>query len=131
MLEAVAEGLISRLDAMHALIYADNERAHKIRSFIREHAGSPDLRLADLSLELQLSESHTGRVVHELCGMTFQQLVVKERMRRAQSLLITTNLTLHAIAEQVGYRNGYQLSKAFRQLMGVPPGQFRRTGQPV
>jgi transcriptional regulator GlxA family with amidase domain len=44
----------------------------------------------------------------------------------ARSLILSTPWTLQRIAEQVGFADETQLSRVFRRLIGVPPGQLRK-----
>jgi transcriptional regulator GlxA family with amidase domain len=48
------------------------------------------------------------------------------RMRHAAELLATTDASLAAVAAEVGYANEFALSRAFRRLVGAPPGVYRR-----
>jgi AraC-like DNA-binding protein len=40
--------------------------------------------------------------------------------------LVETDLALAAIASEVGYSTEFALSKAFRRVVGIAPGRFRR-----
>ena len=48
------------------------------------------------------------------------------RMQLAADSLTTTDGSLAEIAVLVGYANEFALSRAFRRIVGVPPGVFRR-----
>jgi AraC-like DNA-binding protein len=48
------------------------------------------------------------------------------RLRRAAELLATTEHTVGAIAQQVGYQNAFVFSNAFTKWIGWRPSQFRR-----
>ena len=47
------------------------------------------------------------------------------RVTLAADLLRSTDLTIEAIAHQVGYSNGFALSVAFQRLRGVRPSAHR------
>jgi transcriptional regulator GlxA family with amidase domain len=51
------------------------------------------------------------------------------RMRRAETLLATTDASLAEIAAQVGYAHEFALSRAFRRHTGSPPGVYRRSAR--
>ena len=42
--------------------------------------------------------------------------------------MTTTNLKVYEIACQVGYNDNAQFYRAFMQVTGVPPGQFKKRG---
>lgn len=62
-------------------------------------------------------------------GMTPMRYVTEWRMQEAVDLLQTTELSIAAIAEQCGYTSEVAFRKAFRAVVGVPPGRFRRAGR--
>ena len=51
------------------------------------------------------------------------------RMQVAIDLLTTTDTSVAGIADSVGYQSEAAFRNAFRKLVGVPPGQVRRTGE--
>lgn len=50
-------------------------------------------------------------------------------MRVAGRLLRETGRTVMDVAVELGYENGSKFSSAFRDVMGVSPGEYRRTTQ--
>ncbi|QJR37517.1 AraC family transcriptional regulator [Gemmatimonas groenlandica] len=48
------------------------------------------------------------------------------RMQRAMRLLTESDATLERVATDVGYRDAFSFSKAFKKLVGVSPGEFRK-----
>jgi AraC-like DNA-binding protein len=123
-LETLAYGLMMRLERMQEDSAADRTRMARVRRFLRYRAGEP-VRLADLAAELHLSESRTSHVVSEMFGRPFQELLQEERINRARTLLLSTDLTAGQVARRVGMPNEYHFNRTFKRLVGVPPGQFR------
>ncbi len=52
--------------------------------------------------------------------------VTATRMRLAAERLAANDASLAAIAAEVGYATEFALSRAFRRLVGEPPGVYRR-----
>lgn len=81
------------------------------------------------SLELAalacISESTLRRLCQSVLGRSPLEQVAFLRMRHATSLLMTTDLSVGEIAEQVGYSNPLAFSTAFKRVMGVPPTHAR------
>jgi AraC-like DNA-binding protein len=48
-----------------------------------------------------------------------------KRLLRAAEQLITTDLPIKAIAEDLGYRKPFDLARAFRKRYGLTPSRFR------
>jgi two-component system response regulator YesN len=47
-------------------------------------------------------------------------------MKKAVQLLSGTELTIHEIAERVGYETQHYFSTAFKKVNGVSPNQYRK-----
>jgi AraC-like DNA-binding protein len=54
-------------------------------------------------------------------------LPVRSKARRSKSRLLGSNdQTLEQLATEVGYRDAFAFSKAFKRALGVSPGEYRR-----
>jgi AraC-like DNA-binding protein len=59
-------------------------------------------------------------------GASLQQLKDEVRLEKAKDLLWRTARPVKQVAATVGFRNEKSFARAFRQWMGVSPGEFRR-----
>ena len=100
-------------------------RKAAIMQFLKYNASRP-VRLADLARALALSASRTSHLVTVLCGMSFQDLLMRERMARAKLLLAYSDHSVKEIAQLVGMPNEYYFNRAFHKFAGLPPGKFRQ-----
>lgn len=85
-------------------------------------AVAPTLR--DVALLLNSSPATLKRQLQRE-GTSYGFLKNKDRFGRVKRLLVDTDLSLRAIANQVGYSDASNLSKAFRSRFGTTPKQFR------
>lgn len=60
-------------------------------------------------------------------GLTPKQYHLQMRHRRAQDLLANTSLTLHEIADALGYDTAFHLSADFKKRTGEAPDSWRAT----
>lgn len=60
-------------------------------------------------------------------GASLQQLKDQVRFERAKDLLYRTGQPMKQVAAAVGFRNEKSFARAFRQWVGVSPGEFRGT----
>ena len=81
--------------------------------------------LADL---VGLSVEHTCRTFRRTVGMPPLKWQAHKRMERARELLTTTNSSITSIAQRVGYTGQSAFGAAFREIVGVSPGRYRRFG---
>ncbi len=84
------------------------------------------LALDDLARAAELSRAHFARAFHAAAGITPMAFLRHRRMQRARELLLTTDLPLADVADQVGYPDRFHFSRVFRASCGSPPGRLRR-----
>jgi AraC-like DNA-binding protein len=84
------------------------------------------LRIGDLAKRAGLSPHQFDLRVRRLMHLSPMQLLQKLRIDEATRLLDTTDLSLAQIAAEVGYCDQSALTRQFRALVGLTPGQFRQ-----
>ncbi len=67
-----------------------------------------------------------ARAVKVSTGLPPHQFVLRRRIERARALLASTNSDLSIVAAQVGLTSPAQLTRAFKRLLGVSAGEFRK-----
>ena len=100
------------------------ERIVEIISFIKNDY--ENVTLDTLSEAFHLSTPYLSKYIREKSGLTFQELVRKERMRKARALLRETNQTIETIAAEVGYENVEHFNRLFKKNYGITPVQYRK-----
>ncbi|MDF9297252.1 response regulator transcription factor [Geobacillus stearothermophilus] len=93
--------------------------------FIHEHLHQP-FSLRELSEFLHVNASYLSTLFKEETNLTFSEYVTRARLQKAKSLLLTTNLTIVEVAEQVGYQTVKYFVKLFKEFEGMTPSQFRK-----
>lgn len=79
----------------------------------------------DLAARLFMSQRHMSRLLKESYGMTFREKLLRTRMDRAAWLLRHTDMTVTAVAAEVGYTVSSSFYHAFRQYYGMTPESYR------
>ncbi|MEW4353568.1 response regulator [Streptococcus pneumoniae] len=100
-----------------------------LAQLIQERLADQDLSLKSLAQNLGFSPSHLSVVLKKELGMPFQDYLIQERMKKAKLLLLTTELKIYEIAEQVGFEDMNYFSQRFKQVVGVTPRQFKKGEQ--
>lgn len=100
------------------------ERIVDIMRYIQNHY--KDVTLEELSSNFHLSRPYLSKYIKERTGSTFQEIVKKARMKKAQALLKETNQTVEMIASRVGYETVEHFNRLFKKAYGMTPVQFRR-----
>jgi AraC family transcriptional regulator len=77
-----------------------------------------------------LSAYHFARQFKAATGLPPHQYVILRRVERARQLLQAgTDLSLAEVAACAGFSDQSQLTHHFKRLVGVTPGQFRRSAR--
>lgn len=106
------------------------KRIDRVVNYIYDHLDEPiDLQLlADVAC---MSPYHWHRVYRAIQGETIAATVKRLRLHRAAGQLAHSKISIEEIAERSGYSSLAAFSRAFTQIYGQPPAQFRRAGAHV
>ena len=78
-----------------------------------------------------LSRSRFEHLFTAETGRRFRPALRHIRLSKSQALLRNSNLSVKEIADRVGFRSGVAFSRAFEELYGEPPSQWRRRAAEV
>jgi AraC family transcriptional regulator len=100
-----------------------------VLEYIEEHLDA-SLTLTQLAAVAHRSAYHFARQFTAATGMPPHQYVIARRVERAQQLLHPDrDLALAEIAARVGFTDQSQFTQHFKRIVGVTPGQFRRSAR--
>ena len=98
----------------------------KVQRFIEEGLEGA-LRVESLAALVSLCPSHFCRAFKESFGETPHAYIIKLRVERARTLMLTTSENLSQIALACGLADQAHLCRRFRQVAGMTPGAWRRS----
>jgi AraC-like DNA-binding protein len=99
-------------------------RLAAVLAYIDAHFARP-LRVAELARRAQLSPPRFHAVFRRATGVSPQAYVQRQRLRKAQELLIGGALPIGEIAARVGYADQFFFSRQFHRMCGMSPSAFR------
>lgn len=102
----------------------DDSRTQIIDLFFEKMIEQP-LSIDQLAEELHLSVKQTYRVIQQLYGKSFKQIVRESQIERAKELLVSGPLTLRQISDLLGYAEPGHFSRQFTATTGLTPNEFR------
>lgn len=115
---------VNKLAKQQHITMGREERIVEIITFIQKNYG--DVTLESLSEYFHLSKPYLSKYIKEKAGMTFQNAVKEERMKKARMLLKETGQTVETIAAEVGYENVEHFNRLFKKTYGITPVQYRK-----
>lgn len=83
------------------------------------------LTVKDLMRVSHMSQTSLMRTFKRLLGRSPVEHLIRLRISHAEQLLRDSDLTLAEIAERTGFCDSNYLSRQFRQVVGVPPSEYR------
>ncbi len=93
-------------------------------SFIEQNFQN-DISVEDIAAACGLNRSYFGKIFHENMGKSPQEFLISYRMSKATELLRLTQLSIADIGNAVGYPNQLHFSRAFKNVYGISPRQWR------
>lgn len=99
----------------------------RIRQVIRHmHSHYKEsLTLAGLAAAFHFNTSYLSEQIKKHTGKNFVGMLHEIRLRHAGALLVSTDMTVSAVAFEVGYGSAKTLFQAFVKYRGMTPGEFR------
>lgn len=91
-----------------------------IRAFLHRK-----LDLRAFAKDRYISYTQFARRFKSAIGMTVSDYIAALRMKKAETMLEETDLSVREIARECGFSNEYYFSAFFRTRHAVPPGEYR------
>ena len=74
---------------------------------------------------VSLSPNYLSKIFKRKTGINFSEYLLKVKMEKAEELLHNITLRTYEVAEEVGYDNPKNFTRAFKQYSGKTPREFR------
>lgn len=99
-------------------------RFAKVAKYIEQQISS-SIHVGELASIAAQSHFHFTRTFKARTGQSPHAYILAHRVRRAEYMLAESNLTLAQIAQECGFSSQSHFSTAFKQHIGMTPGQYR------
>lgn len=104
--------------------HVKNEGIAKAIAYMQQHLNEEN-SVKVVAQAVNLSPSYFSVLFKESTGLTFSEYLNKLRQRKSKELLLTTDLDVNLIADEVGYQSSSYFIRVFRETEGVTPKQYR------
>ncbi len=101
------------------------ERAEVMACYVARHYTTP-LRVGDIASSVGLTPDYAATLFRKVFGMTLTDLITRHRIAHAQRNLVSTGDPILQIALDAGFDSLSRFNRAFRQLAGMTPREYRR-----
>ena len=96
---------------------------------IDEMLDQPGFGISTISERFNMSDSAFSHMFKRSFGTTFINYVNQMKIQRAKTLLAESNLSLDALAEQLGYSSASNFVRMFKKYEGITPGAYRQAAR--
>jgi YesN/AraC family two-component response regulator len=98
----------------------------KANAYTSTHFSNHDFCVRQAAEYVGLSRNYFTKIYKEISGLGFWEFVTRLRMEEAKRLLLNTDSTINAVAEEVGYNSEYHFSRKFKRYTALSPGNYRK-----
>ena len=95
--------------------------------YLAKQYADPELSVERIAEHVHLNAAYLSDSFKKDTGRSLKRLIMKVRISKACELLSSTNLSVSAVASQVGYRNSNYFSRLFHQETGMSPLEYRES----
>ncbi len=103
---------------------AESRRRSEITSYIKSNYRSA--RLDELGARLFLSVPYLSSLISDYFGKSFKELLLEERLRRADELITRTDIPVCEVISNVGYENYSYFHREYKARFGQTPLERRK-----
>lgn len=108
------------------------EAIHSIKGYIDQHP----LEIKTISALIHKTHTQIGiNLLHQgfrqMYGTGIKEYEIRKRLEAAATLLQEDELTMQQIAEKCGYSSQSSFVRAFKDVHGITPGQWRNQHVPL
>lgn len=94
--------------------------------YIKSHYCEADISLSNAAQEVAMNKDYLSKLFKRETGIGFSDYANIQRIKKAQELLITTNMKSYEVAQKVGFQNESYFSRVFKKIVGVRPNEYKR-----
>lgn len=106
------------------LAVIDQTFVEKLRSHIERNLSNPNLSVEDLGEKIGMSRVQLYRKTKALTGYSPNELIRITRLKKAATLLASTNKTIAEITYEVGFSTPSYFTKCYKEFFGENPTDF-------
>jgi AraC-like DNA-binding protein/sugar diacid utilization regulator len=98
----------------------------QIRKYVEENYHNPELSLNYLSELFDINPKYLSKLFKDEIGEKFVDLLINHRIEKAKQLMLETDKAIQEISEEVGYTNYNSFNRAFKNVVGLAPSDYRK-----
>jgi len=103
---------------------ADNQFLERLKVVLDKHLTNQNFNGALFCKEMKMSRTQLHRKLNARFGVSTTEFIRTQRLKLAQELLKTSDITIAEIAYQVGFNTPSYFNKCFKETFGCTPNEY-------
>ncbi len=104
---------------------SDEQLFEDIKAYIEDNYTDHNLSAGIICDKFAINPTYLTRLFNKYMDCGYLDFLQTLRIDEVKKLLVDTDMSIHEIAEHVGYSNVLSLSRAFKRIMNMTPGVYR------
>ncbi len=105
-------------------VSGSKEIVRSVIQYVEQHFTESDLNINTIAEGIRRNPKYLSRVFKDETGEGILDYVNQKRIKKAQILMKSENMTLEQIGEMVGYASTKTFRRAFQKETGMMPGNY-------
>jgi AraC-like DNA-binding protein len=93
---------------------------------IEQNVGDPELAVGEMAGRVSLGEGQFRKLFRRVTGLSPVRFIQRQRIERAITLLLTTEMSIEHIAESCGFNDTPFFIRVFKARTGLSPSRYRK-----
>ncbi len=93
---------------------------------LEKHACDVNLDISEVAKQSNISEVYFRRLFKEKYGLSPYEYATGKRIEKAKEMLLYDSYSIGEIAENCGFASIYAFSRAFKNIIGIAPSDFKK-----
>jgi AraC family transcriptional regulator len=124
LLHRYSESAINAKSQSDSVRPIDHRRLSRVTDFVDAHIDE-NFTAADIAAVACMSPAHFARSFKARTGQSPHQFVSRKRLELAEQMLLDPYRPMSEIALSAGFSSQSNFSRAFRNVTGISPGEYR------
>lgn len=125
MKRAIEEILSHCCNFFKVVTSEDEDMCYQIQTYIKDNYWDPNLSVASIADYFSMSPVTLSKRFREITGSKISIVISEIRVQESKKLLLLSDENLGNIANRVGFGSTKTFTRAFKQVEGCTPGQWR------
>ncbi len=103
----------------------------KAKEYINSNFADAQISLKTVAAHVNISPNHFSTLFSQATGETFIEYLISLRIKKAKTLLKSSEMRSSEIAYEVGYNDPHYFSFCFKKETGQTPSEYRQENNPM